>query len=58
MPTKHKNKQRAGLWRVWYTLEINGNKKRRSKYAQSLQEADTLMLRLAAEMDWGTYPNE
>ena len=48
MPTKHKNKQRTGLWRVWYTIEINGNKKRRSKYAQSLQEADTLMTRLAA----------
>ena len=48
MPTKHKNKQRAGLWRVWYTIEINGNKQRRSKSVKSIQEADTLMLRLAA----------
>ena len=31
MPTKHPIKQRAGLWRVWYTIEINGNKKRRYK---------------------------
>jgi len=50
MPTKHPIKQRAGLWRVWYTIEINGNKKRRSKSVKSIQEADTLMLRLAANV--------
>jgi hypothetical protein len=48
MPTKHPIKQRAGLWRVWYTIEINGDKQRRSKSVKSIQEADTLMLRLAA----------